>query len=250
MHQGQGEILPHQTHQAPIALRCPICERPIQPSTKFCSHCRAAILRRYCPGCARLVPDATDLCPYCGTPATATPRLNTNRPLMFTTSALFLVCLLVWIFSFTGASTNQEMKSSTVRETTAHAVPVQPVHLSSPVRSTPPPVSITKDPSAISEGEQLNYKGHQLLQNRQYAEAVSVLRNATGKLRNTGSPAYGYALFNLGQSLRLSGNPGEAVVVLEEALRLIPEKDMAQRELTRARIAAQQNGPAAATPDM
>lgn len=249
MHTGQGEIFPHQIHQAPTALTCPICERPIQPSTKFCSHCSAAILRRYCPGCARLVPDATEICPYCGTPATATPSLKSNRPLVLAASALFLVCVLVWIFSFKSTSTHQEMTPSIVQERPAHAVPVQPVHLSSPAKTAQAPVSATKDSSAISEGEQLNYKGHLLLQNRQFAEAVSVLRIATTKLKNTGSPAYGYALFNLGQSLRLSGNSAEAVGVLEEALKLIPEKDMAQRELTRARVAAQQNAPAA-VPDM
>ena len=45
---------------------------------------------------------------------------------------------------------------------------------------------------------------------------------------------YGYALFNLGNALRLSGRPEEAIAVLERRLEIPDQIDVVRRELAAA----------------
>jgi Flp pilus assembly protein TadD len=49
---------------------------------------------------------------------------------------------------------------------------------------------------------------------------------------------YAYALYNLGQALRLSGNPEEAISVLERRLQIPNQRSTVAAELARARAEA------------
>ena len=49
---------------------------------------------------------------------------------------------------------------------------------------------------------------------------------------------YAYALFNLGQALRLAGRPEEAIPVLERRLEIPNQVETVERELAAARVAA------------
>jgi len=64
----------------------------------------------------------------------------------------------------------------------------------------------------------------------QYAQAIDVLQHAL----SAASPAsltHAYALYDLGRSLRLSGDPGDAVPVLQQRLRIPNQTDVVRHEL-------------------
>jgi len=76
------------------------------------------------------------------------------------------------------------------------------------------------------------------MQQGRYANAVPVLRRAVAAFPSgSTSLDYGYALFNLGKSLRLSGHPAEAIPVLERRLRIPDQTATVRRELDAARRA-------------
>ena len=94
----------------------------------------------------------------------------------------------------------------------AHTVTATPA-----AATTPPPV-----------GETLEAHGHQLMVGGDYSAAVPMLRQAVAAAPH-GSLTYAYALYDLGRSLRLSGDPTAAVKVLYERLQ-IPNQTEAVRE--------------------
>ena len=49
---------------------------------------------------------------------------------------------------------------------------------------------------------------------------------------------YAYALFNLGNALRLAGRPDEAIPILEQRLEIPNQRGKVKRELAAARAAA------------
>jgi hypothetical protein len=84
-------------------------------------------------------------------------------------------------------------------------------------------------------GSALNQEGFELIQAGQYEEAVPVLEEAVGAFPpDNGNLEYGYALFNLGNALRLSGRPEEAIAVLERRLEIPDQIDVVRRELATA----------------
>jgi serine/threonine-protein kinase len=56
----------------------------------------------------------------------------------------------------------------------------------------------------------------------------------------TSDLSYAYALYDLGNALRLAGRPADAIPVLEERLKIDNQRDVVQRELDAARAAAGQ----------
>ena len=91
----------------------------------------------------------------------------------------------------------------------------------------------------------LNAQGFELLNAGQYAEAVGPLQQAYEAC--TGSEALdpcGYALFNYGRALRLSGNPDAAVPILEERLERFPDdqRETVEQELALAREGVTDDG--------
>jgi hypothetical protein len=108
--------------------------------------------------------------------------------------------------------------------------------------AAPPPTPV----SPVLAGE-LESRGHTLLTDGQYADAVSVLQNAvhaTGESLNTCRVpdsstclTYAYALYDLGRALRLSGNPSAAVPILEHRLEIDNQRSTVEDELQLARHA-------------
>jgi eukaryotic-like serine/threonine-protein kinase len=88
-------------------------------------------------------------------------------------------------------------------------------------------------------GPALNEEGFAMLQAGEYEAAVPVLEEAV-RAFPAGSEEldYAYALFNLGNALRLSGHPEEAIPVLERRLQIPNQTDVVERELAEAEAEA------------
>jgi tetratricopeptide (TPR) repeat protein len=88
-------------------------------------------------------------------------------------------------------------------------------------------------------GSTLNEEGYALIQAGRYGEAVPLLEEAVRAFPpGTQDLNYAYALFNLGNALRLSGRPEEAVPVLEERLQIPNQVGTVTEELEAARSEA------------
>ena len=84
-------------------------------------------------------------------------------------------------------------------------------------------------------GSSLNQEGFELIQSGSYEEAVPVLEEAVRSFpADTEDVNYAYALFNLGNALRLSGRPEEAIPVLEQRLLIPNQTETVRRELAAA----------------
>ena len=88
-------------------------------------------------------------------------------------------------------------------------------------------------------GGALNEEGFALIQAGEYEAAVPVLEEAVASFpEGSEDLAYAYALFNLGNALRLSGRPEEAIPVLEQRLEIPNQTGTVEAELEAARDAA------------
>jgi len=97
--------------------------------------------------------------------------------------------------------------------------PTQTVTATPAAATTPPPTADT-----------LEARGHQLMADGNYSAAVAVLRQAV-QAADPGSLTYAYALFDLGRSLRLSGDPQAAVTVLYQRLQIPNQTGAVRQEL-------------------
>jgi eukaryotic-like serine/threonine-protein kinase len=90
--------------------------------------------------------------------------------------------------------------------------------------------------SGPAEGARLNNQGFQLMGEGRYDEAIPILQRAVNSFPpGTTDLNYAYALFNLGQSLRLAGRPDEAIPILEQRLAIPNQTGVVRRELDLAR---------------
>jgi serine/threonine-protein kinase len=97
----------------------------------------------------------------------------------------------------------------------------------------PAPAAASDDPAA------LNDEGFRLMGAGRYDEAIPLLERAVSAYpEDSRDLTYGYALYNLGRSLRLAGRPAEAVPILERRLRIPNQTETVERELEAARQAA------------
>jgi eukaryotic-like serine/threonine-protein kinase len=110
-----------------------------------------------------------------------------------------------------------------------------------PARATPPahpsatsPTDVAATPAAATTpaptAVTLEAQGHTLMLDGSYPQAVDVLRKAIAAA-SPGSPTYAYAMFDLGRSLRLAGNPTAAVGVLYQRLQIPNQTDVVRNEL-------------------
>ena len=119
---------------------------------------------------------------------------------------------------------------------------------SEPTASSPAPVEepseseATEEPTPAPEsgvsadGASLNEQGYALIQAGEYEAAVPVLEEAVAAYPEGSEDLdYAYALFNLGNALRLSGRPEEAIPVLEKRLEIPNQTGTVEAELQRAR---------------
>jgi serine/threonine-protein kinase len=114
-----------------------------------------------------------------------------------------------------------------------------------PTTTTTTTASTTAIASVPPSAATLESRGHGLLTDGQYGAAIPVLRQALAAA-SPSSLTYAYALFDLGRSLRLAGDPSAAVPVLEARLRIPNQTDIVRHELALALQAVQAgHGPAA-----
>jgi eukaryotic-like serine/threonine-protein kinase len=93
------------------------------------------------------------------------------------------------------------------------------------------------DPSGTdpARGAALNEQGFALIRAGEYEEAVPILEEAVSSFpEGTDDLNYAYALFNLGDALRLSGRPKAAVPVLERRLEIPNQEGEVRKELEAA----------------
>jgi len=109
--------------------------------------------------------------------------------------------------------------------------PVEEPSESEPTESSPEPES-----GVSADGASLNEQGYALIQAGEYEAAVPVLEEAVAAYPEGSEELdYAYALFNLGNALRLSGRPEEAIPVLEKRLEIPNQTGTVEAELERAR---------------
>jgi eukaryotic-like serine/threonine-protein kinase len=93
--------------------------------------------------------------------------------------------------------------------------------------------------SSATDGAALNAQGFELINQGRPDQAVPILRQAVASFpEGTTDLNYAYALYNLGNALRLSGHPAEAIPVLERRLRIPNQSATVAAELARARAEA------------
>jgi serine/threonine-protein kinase len=100
--------------------------------------------------------------------------------------------------------------------------------------ATPVVVEPTGNDPALASS--LNEQGFELIQAGHYEEAVPILEESVRAFPpGTEETAYAYALYNLGDALRLSGRPKDAIPVLERRLLIPNQTGVVSRELEAAR---------------
>jgi len=113
----------------------------------------------------------------------------------------------------------------------AEEEPVEEPESEATTASAPAPEGT--DPAS---GSTLNEQGFELIQAGEYEAAVPVLEEAVASFpEGSEDLAYAYALFNLGNALRLSGRPDEAIPVLERRLEIPNQTATVEEELEAAR---------------
>lgn len=100
----------------------------------------------------------------------------------------------------------------------------------------PAAVPTAADPT---RGSELNEQGYAMIQAGEYEAAVPVLEEAVRSFPEGSEDLnYAYALFNLGDALRLSGRPEDAIPVLEQRLQIPNQTSTVEQELEAARAEA------------
>jgi tetratricopeptide (TPR) repeat protein len=87
--------------------------------------------------------------------------------------------------------------------------------------------------------------------NGSYPQAIDTLRRALGAT-SASSLTHAYALYDLGRSLRLAGQPQAAIPILQQRLQYADQRDVVRRELAlalqAAGVGAPRSGPAKPAP--
>jgi eukaryotic-like serine/threonine-protein kinase len=95
--------------------------------------------------------------------------------------------------------------------------------------------------SSSASGAELNAQGFALMNQGRYADAVPILEQAVESFpKGTTDLNYAYALYNLGKSLRLAGEPDKAIPILEQRLKIPNQTETVRRELELAKQQAKQ----------
>jgi len=102
-----------------------------------------------------------------------------------------------------------------------------------PTSAATPATASTPLPTA----DALEAQGHQLMLDGNYGAAIAVLRRAVAAA-SPASLTYAYALYDLGRSLRLAGDPQDAIPVLRHRLQIPNQTGIVQAELALALRAA------------
>jgi eukaryotic-like serine/threonine-protein kinase len=121
----------------------------------------------------------------------------------------------------------------------AKSQPQKSSEAASPPATEAPAATPTASGADPARGASLNEQGYALIQEGEYEAAVPVLEEAVRSFpEGTEDLNYAYALFNLGNALRLSGRPEEAIPVLEQRLQIPNQTEAVEQELETARAEA------------
>jgi tRNA A-37 threonylcarbamoyl transferase component Bud32 len=135
--------------------------------------------------------------------------------------------------SGTHASAGTQREASAA--TRSHKPPAPPKTQTSTRTAT-----VTATPAAATTpaplSDTLEARGHQLMVDGNYAAAIPVLRSAVAAAP-PGSLTYAYALYDLGRSLRLEGDPEDAVRVLYQRLQIPNQTETVRAQLQLALLA-------------
>lgn len=94
-------------------------------------------------------------------------------------------------------------------------------------------------PNDPARGAALDAEGKALIDSGQPEEAIPVLERAVASFpEGTDDINYAYALFNLGNALREAGRPDEAIPILRQRLRYPDQREVVEQELAAARAEA------------
>jgi serine/threonine-protein kinase len=99
--------------------------------------------------------------------------------------------------------------------------------------ATKPAVTTSSPVQPATGAAALAAQGHELMAGGNYHGAVQLLRQAVSAAPRS-SLTYAYALFDLGRSLRLAGDPRAAVSILWQRLQIPNQTDTVRAELTLA----------------
>jgi serine/threonine protein kinase len=112
-----------------------------------------------------------------------------------------------------------------------------------PAPAESPPADDSQSSSGdSSSGAELNKQGFDLMNQGRYADAIPVLEQAVESFpKGTTDLNYAYALYNLGRSLRLAGQPDKAIPILKQRLKIPNQTETVRRELELAKQEAKQH---------
>jgi serine/threonine protein kinase len=137
------------------------------------------------------------------------------------------------------ASSTQARANHTVASTAPHHHSA-PRHTAPATTSTSAPTSSTPTtPTAPTSAAQLQQTGHDQMLNGDYQTAIGTLRQAVSA-SDPGSLTYAYALYDLGRSLVLGGDPNGAIPVLKQRLKIPNQTGVVRQMLNQALQAAGQ----------
>jgi serine/threonine-protein kinase len=137
------------------------------------------------------------------------------------------------------SATQTSARGSSKPKASAPATP-QPPAAPAPARA---PATAPKTKPAAAGGSDpvaLNARGFALSNAGDYAAAVQPLRQSVQAFRDAGRTNeldFYFALFNLGKALNRSGNPAEAIPILQERLRNPNQQGTVRKELAAAQAA-------------
>jgi serine/threonine protein kinase len=210
---------------------------------------------------ARIRNPSVPAAPVAWTPADSLERGSFGR--RGAGRAIALAALLIAIAGI-GAVALSSLGGSARRATSA-ADRTTPHSTSTSAQTAPParharkpPVTSSTTPAATTpttqeaasnlsqNAQQLQLTGHQQMLAGNYQSAISTLRKAVSAAP-AGSLTYAYGLYDLGRAMLLAGDPGGAVPILEQRLKIPNQTGVVQHELDQALQASGQL-PAQMTP--
>jgi tetratricopeptide (TPR) repeat protein len=135
------------------------------------------------------------------------------------------------------ARARRHRRSSAARTTVAAITPRKPT---SPTTSTATAASPPPAPNPLT----LDTQGHEMMVQGNYAGAIAAMRQVLAETAPN-TLLHAYALFDLGRSLRLAGDPQAAIPILEQRLQYPNQTPVVEIELKLAEQAAGVLGPGA-----
>jgi serine/threonine-protein kinase len=231
------EELDHALDSTPTAATAPLIARtePLRPAGQ----------RR--PSPAALRPSTT-------AQRRTTPR-RSGRAVALTALAIVLLGVIALISQLSSGPGRPAHRGATLATTHTKAGTHKPAarkpaaasSSSTTASSSSTTAAVASTTTTPTGADALNAQGYQEMQAGQYPQAIPTLEKAVATAPHA-SITYAYALYNLGRSLFLSGNPQAAIPVLRQRLAIPNQTPVVQALLSQAEQAAGQPSGGAGLP--